>query len=86
MSLIHCPECQKEISEQAKSCPNCGYPIPVKKTKYELECERQSIRNAGINAFFGASIALLILIGVILVALIVIGAFILRLIYPEIMN
>ena len=25
MSLIKCPECQKEISDQAISCPNCGY-------------------------------------------------------------
>lgn len=28
MSLIKCPECGKEVSEHAKVCPNCGYPIP----------------------------------------------------------
>lgn len=28
MSMIKCPECGKEISNQAKFCPNCGYPIP----------------------------------------------------------
>ena len=27
MALINCPECGKEISERAKSCPNCGCPI-----------------------------------------------------------
>ena len=27
MSLIKCPECGKEISNQAESCPNCGYPL-----------------------------------------------------------
>lgn len=27
MSLIKCPECFKEISEYAISCPHCGYPI-----------------------------------------------------------
>ena len=26
MSLIICPECGKEISDQAVSCPNCGLP------------------------------------------------------------
>lgn len=26
MSLIKCPECKKEFSEYAKSCPNCGFP------------------------------------------------------------
>ena len=25
MSLISCPECNKEISDKAKCCPNCGY-------------------------------------------------------------
>lgn len=27
MSLIECPECGKQISDKAKSCPNCGCPI-----------------------------------------------------------
>ncbi|QXA08189.1 zinc ribbon domain-containing protein [Acinetobacter pittii] len=27
MALISCPECKKEISDQAKSCPHCGFPI-----------------------------------------------------------
>ena len=27
MSLIKCPECGKEISDQSKKCPNCGYPL-----------------------------------------------------------
>ena len=27
MALISCPECGKEISDRAKVCPNCGYPI-----------------------------------------------------------
>ncbi|MCI2068580.1 MAG: zinc ribbon domain-containing protein [Bacilli bacterium] len=27
MAIIKCPECGKEISDKAKACPNCGYPI-----------------------------------------------------------
>ena len=27
MALINCPECKKEISDQATICPHCGYPI-----------------------------------------------------------
>lgn len=27
MAFIKCPECGKEISEKASSCPSCGYPI-----------------------------------------------------------
>ena len=29
--LIKCPECNREISDQAYSCPFCGYPIKDKK-------------------------------------------------------
>lgn len=27
MSLMICPECGKEVSDRAESCPNCGCPI-----------------------------------------------------------
>jgi zinc ribbon protein len=27
MALISCPECGKEVSDQAPTCPNCGAPI-----------------------------------------------------------
>lgn len=33
MALINCPECGKEVSDKAKSCIHCGYPINVKKIK-----------------------------------------------------
>lgn len=40
MALINCPECNKEISDKANSCPNCGYPINSKQTiedcKYDV--------------------------------------------------
>ena len=29
MALINCPECNKEISDKALSCPNCGLPINI---------------------------------------------------------
>lgn len=27
MALIRCPECGKEISDQAEYCIHCGYPL-----------------------------------------------------------
>jgi hypothetical protein len=30
MALIKCPECQKEISDSAPSCPSCGYVLKGK--------------------------------------------------------
>ncbi len=35
MALINCPECGKQISDQAKTCPNCGFKIKRKMTKEE---------------------------------------------------
>lgn len=35
MALINCPECNKEISDKAKSCPNCGCPININ-AKYKI--------------------------------------------------
>lgn len=27
MAIIKCPECGKEISDKATSCPSCGFPL-----------------------------------------------------------
>lgn len=27
MALISCPECNKQISDKAKFCPQCGFPL-----------------------------------------------------------
>lgn len=27
MALIQCPECGRDVSTQARSCPGCGYPL-----------------------------------------------------------
>ena len=31
MALIRCPECNKEVSDSASSCPHCGYPLKESK-------------------------------------------------------
>lgn len=36
MSLIKCPECGREISDQASSCPNCGYGLNTTQYGQEL--------------------------------------------------
>lgn len=44
MALIHCPECNHQISDRALSCPNCGFPMnnatnnqKEPKTNYDIE-------------------------------------------------
>lgn len=49
MSLIKCPECGKEISDQAKSCPNCGFPTPkFKQYKNQTFDDVKSEMNTGV--------------------------------------
>lgn len=37
MALINCPECGKEVSDKAKACPNCAYPIAKLKESNVVE-------------------------------------------------
>lgn len=37
MSLIICPECKKQVSEYADTCPNCGYPIKKHNSLKDIE-------------------------------------------------
>lgn len=32
MALIQCPECRTEVSDQAISCPRCGFPVASRKS------------------------------------------------------
>lgn len=42
MPLMRCPDCHKEISESAISCPNCGLPRP----QYELMARERRVAEA----------------------------------------
>ncbi|MGY6237041.1 zinc ribbon domain-containing protein (plasmid) [Burkholderia ambifaria] len=35
MALINCPECKTSVSDQARACPSCGYPIASANNNYE---------------------------------------------------
>jgi hypothetical protein len=30
MPLMNCPDCGKQVSSEARACPNCGYPVAEK--------------------------------------------------------
>ena len=45
MSLIKCPECDKEISDKAKCCIHCGYPLKELKNTKDVNHENLSINN-----------------------------------------
>ena len=39
MALIKCPECGKQISNKATSCPDCGFPMNTTKDVNGIENE-----------------------------------------------
>lgn len=52
MSMMKCPECEKEISSNAQICPNCGNPINLsdeEKNKNILKSNLEKISTAVIS-------------------------------------
>jgi len=48
MALINCPECQKEISDKAATCPNCGILIKGNKVKAKIPMKYIFIGSAAL--------------------------------------
>lgn len=69
MALIKCPECGREVSETATSCPNCGHPLNSGGT------ENQKVVLAVEQKFKGALSAGRLAIGIISMVLFVLVTF-----------
>jgi hypothetical protein len=40
--LIPCPECERKVSDRAKACPECGFPVAEHVAEQRAEAERQA--------------------------------------------
>ena len=61
MALMNCPECGKEISNQAKCCPHCGFPLESeteKKLREAREKDKQSLVKIGALTLVGIAVIL----------------------------
>ena len=47
MALIQCPECGKQVSDKARKCPHCGYPLEDIDFAKEEIAEETSIETVG---------------------------------------
>lgn len=64
MALITCPECKKEISDTAKSCPSCGYEMKSSGKQLCPKCNLEAVavergKTFTIGGVFGVLIILL---------------------------
>lgn len=52
MALINCPECKKEVSDSALSCPHCGFQLIEKKEKTEVnQIKKPKKKNEGCTTW-----------------------------------
>ncbi|GEM_PF-5939281 len=62
MALISCPECGKEVSNQAQACPNCGYGIAKKTQKLKRNTNGMESKNFWQTniKYFGIAIVIIV--------------------------
>jgi len=63
MAMIKCPECKKQISEDANSCPNCGKKLTPEKIVIIKEEEDKTKKYTAIGCL--AIIGILVIAGII---------------------
>jgi len=68
VALINCPECHREISDKAESCPHCGFPLEVELTQAVESGQQPQIKAKsgiadGVKIGAGMFIVLPLLIG-----------------------
>lgn len=56
MALVNCPECNKEISDKALMCPNCGYSAGKGLFAYEYRSERELFGLPLVHIVYGLGI------------------------------
>jgi len=57
MALTKCPECRREVSDQAVACPHCGYPIRgAFGYGYEYRSQRQLFGLPLVHIVHGAGV------------------------------
>ncbi len=73
MALINCPECKKEVSDAAPTCPNCGVPIAGAKEGKAAGVQLTTIQETGKKLKIHSLLSSLLVIVGVLWAIVVIS-------------
>lgn len=66
MPILDCPDCSKQVSDAAPTCPHCGRPLrtsPTERQKVYAHPESTAIEKWGCKYPLFAIIALILLMG-----------------------
>ena len=69
MALIKCKECGKEISDQAKTCPHCGYEN-IKGVEKKVKSKSNYLKTGSIVSLISCSFIVLMIIWLIVSAIV----------------
>lgn len=62
MALIVCPDCGKQVSDQAASCPSCGHPLRGGATLIEQTAKNwKKVQAVGIVLMLLAPVSMLVI-------------------------
>jgi len=64
MSLIQCPDCRRQVSARAPTCPNCGAPIAVQ-SPLDLARSKKSGEGIFLQTLNAGCVVTLVIIGII---------------------
>jgi len=56
MAIIDCPECGKQVSERARACPDCGYPVAAATAEPALRRYSRIVQRHKRGIFFFCTI------------------------------
>lgn len=62
MALIQCPECKKQVSENADNCPNCGYKLTP---EVKATIKAKQIKSKKTNRIFWLSMIVIIIVAIV---------------------
>lgn len=61
MALINCPECKKEVSDLAKTCPHCGYQLIKDKVQKTNIQSKKPKKESGCLTLFVIGVVLILI-------------------------
>lgn len=75
MALIYCPECGKQVSDKATSCPHCAYPLnnersaPSQRTQEKPQVIVKSKEGCFLQTLNAGCMVIVVIIGLILLVI-----------------